>query len=77
VIKILDFYHWEATKSENRQADIIDTIKLFYDVLGGAKQYAKHPVVIKKICCGLKSSLILKKFRTMTHLRKHLETMQW
>ena len=30
-----------------------------------------------KICCGLKRSLILKKFRNAGELRTHLETRAW
>ncbi|MBI4825569.1 MAG: protein kinase [Nitrospirae bacterium] len=76
-VKLLDFYHWEATKSENQQNDIIDLIRVFYDSLGGARYYSRHPDFIKHICCGLKRSMILKKFRTVSILRKHLETMEW
>ena len=35
------------------------------------------PPVIKAICRGLKRSLILERFPTMTHLQSHLETMEW
>ncbi|MBI4844854.1 MAG: protein kinase [Nitrospirae bacterium] len=76
-VKILDFYHWEATKSENKQNDIIDLVRVLYDSLGGAKHYAKQPDFIKYICCGLKRSLIIEKFRTVSILRKHLELMEW
>ncbi|MCH8043431.1 MAG: serine/threonine protein kinase, partial [Planctomycetes bacterium] len=40
-------------------------------------RYAKHPQQIKTICCGLKRSLILKKYRTAGQLREYLEMMQW
>ena len=76
-LKLIDFFHWDAPKVDNRRADVCDAIRLFYDALGGAKTYARQPKAVKAICCGLKRSLILKKFRTMTQLRKHLETMQW
>ena len=45
--------------------------------LGGAKYYAQTARRSKTICCGLKRTLILKKFPTISHLRQHLETMEW
>lgn len=76
-IKMIDFYHWEATKKENRQQDIIDIVKVFHETLGGSRHYAKLPQATKYICAGLKHSLILERFRTLSHLRYHLETMEW
>ena len=47
------------------------------DVVGGKKHYARQPAEVKEICCGLKRSLIIAKFRTTMQLRQHLETMEW
>ena len=76
-LKLIDIFHWEGSKSENRQTDICFLIRVFYDTLGGARYYQRQPDAVKYICSGLKQSIILKKFRTMSHLRKHLETMEW
>lgn len=76
-LKLVDMFHWAAPKKENIQEDVCDLIRIFYDVMGGAKHYAKHPPEIKAICCGLKRSLILKKFRTANHIKEYLETIQW
>lgn len=76
-LKVLDMFHWGRASRENMQGDICDIIKLFYDAIGGSRMYAKHPPEVKAICCGLRRSLILKKFRTMSKLREHLETMSW
>lgn len=76
-LKLVDLYHWGTTKKENYYDDICDVIRIFYDALGGSKHYAKQPPLVKGICCGLKRSLILKKFRSMAQLREHLETIQW
>ncbi len=76
-LKVIDFYHWPSPKRENIQYDIMSMIRVFHEVLGGAKYYSKHPSNIKKICFGLKQSLILKKFPTTTRLREHIETMDW
>lgn len=76
-LKVIDFYHWSASKRENMQYDITSMIRIFYDVLGGAKHYSKQPDNVKNICCGLKTGLILKKFPSSTRLREHLESLQW
>ena len=76
-LKVIDLYHWSSPKRENIQEDIVDMIKVFYDVLGGKKHYANQPPNVKKICCGLKRNLILKKFPTTSRLKDHLESMEW
>jgi serine/threonine protein kinase len=76
-LKLLDTFHWQQSKKKNIQQDLIDTIRIFYDLLGGRKYYAKQPKVIKNICCGLKHGLILDKFKNTTQLREHLESLKW
>lgn len=76
-IKIIDFHHWGDSKKDNREEDIIKTIRIFYDILGGQKFYSKLPPSLKYIICGLKRNLILERFKTISHLRSHLEQMDW
>jgi serine/threonine protein kinase len=76
-VKVVDMYNWGAPNAENIRNDVCDLIRIFYDAIGGAKWYAKHPPEIKSICCGLKRSLIIRKFRTAGRLRRYLETMEW
>lgn len=76
-LKLLDLFHLETPKTENRRTDICDVIRIFYDSLGGSRLYSRQPKAVKYICCGLKKSLILERFRTMSQLCKHLETMSW
>jgi hypothetical protein len=52
-------------------------VRLFYDAIGGQRRYRHQAREIKAICCGLKRSLILKKFRNAGQLRHRLETMTW
>ncbi len=75
-LKLVDLFHIQATKAENKREDICDLIRLFYDALGGARHYSRQPDAVKYIICGLKRSLILGKFRTMSQLREHLEGME-
>ncbi|MBU2479342.1 MAG: protein kinase [Gammaproteobacteria bacterium] len=76
-LKLLDLFHWGAPKKENIHDDVVDLIRIFYDALGGKKHYAKHPPQIKAICCGLKRTLILKKFRSAGQLKEYLENIEW
>ena len=76
-LKLVDMFQWPASKASNRQDDIVDLIGIFYQALGGARHYAGQPDTVKFICCGLKRSLILRKFRTVSQLLKHLKTMSW
>ncbi|MBD3236577.1 MAG: protein kinase [Candidatus Eisenbacteria bacterium] len=76
-LKLLDLFHWGAPRAENIRDDVVDLIHIFYEALGGAKHYAAQPDAVKQICCGLKRSLILRKFRSAGQLRGHLERMSW
>ncbi len=76
-IKLIDLFHWEAPRRENIHADVCDLIRIFYDCLGGKRRYRHQRAEIKAIICGLKRSLILKKFRTAGQLRDYLETINW
>ena len=76
-LKLLDMFPWGATRPENIRDDVCFLIRIFYDALGGRRHYAKQPPEVKAICCGLKRSLIVKKFRNAGQLRQYLETMQW
>lgn len=76
-LKVIDMHHWGDSKKDNRDEDIIKMIHLFYECLGGAKTYKGHPQAIKDIIKGLKRGLILQEFKTVSHLRVHLETLNW
>ncbi len=76
-LKLVDLFSAKEPKRESRKFDILTLIQVFHEALGGAKHYAKQPDAIKYICCGLKSSLILKKFKTVGQLRRHIENMDW
>jgi len=75
--KVVDMYNWGAPDARNIRDDVCDLIRIFYDAIGGPTFYHAHPKEIKNICCGLKRSLIIKKFRTAGHIRHYLENMAW
>lgn len=76
-IKLLDLFHWDAPKRDNKKDDICNLVHILYECVGGARFYAKQPLAIRYICSGLKRSLILKKFPTVSRLCQHLESMEW
>ena len=76
-IKLVDLFHMGAASAENIKYDVCDLIRVFYNSLGGSRNYKNHPAVVKDICCGLKKNLIFKKFRTAGQLRAYLESLVW
>ena len=76
-IKLLDFYFRGSPNRAAIEDDVLDMIRLFYDLLGGQQFYSRQSETVKSLCCGLKRSLILKKYRTAGQLRMHLENLQW
>ena len=76
-LKLLDLFNLGKATKLKIQTDIIDIIKIFYNSLGGQKHYSKQPPLVKSICCGLKKTLILKKFKTASNLRVYLEAHDW
>lgn len=77
-IKLVDLFRWkESTTAENMQDDIVDIIRVFYEVIGGVQWYAKQSPTTKSIIMGMRRPLIIKKFRTATKLREYLEHLEW
>jgi serine/threonine protein kinase len=77
-LKLLDPFHLgRVSRRETRNEDILRLIRVFYDCLGGSVHYHRLPREVKEICCGLKRTLILRKFPTISALRTHLETLVW
>lgn len=76
-VKLVDMYNWGAPSAQNTRDDVCDLVRIFYDAIGGAKFYAQQREEVKNVCCGLKRSLIARKFKTAGHLRHYLEAMAW
>lgn len=76
-VKLVDFYHWGRRTPAHVLDDICDLIRIFYNAVGGPKRYPAQPPEVKAICCGLKRSLIEKKFRNAARLRRFIETLEW
>ncbi|HSR72384.1 MAG TPA: protein kinase [Kiloniellales bacterium] len=73
-VKIVDFYYLGRTSSHRRRQDVVDLVRLLYEITGGRRWYARQPPVIKAICRGMRRDLITRAFPTARHLREYLET---
>lgn len=73
-VKVLDLYDWSGQASEARRDDIVDLVRILYEITGGRKRYAAQPPAVKDIVRGLRRDLILRRFPTMPRLRRWLET---
>jgi Protein kinase domain len=76
-LKLIDFFHWGRRTREHVHDDICSTIRVFYDALGGQKHYRMMPPEVKGICCGLKRTLIARKFPNARRLLEHLSGLAW
>jgi serine/threonine protein kinase len=76
-MKLVDLFQSPSSKRTAIQDDTIEMIRIFYEILGDQKHYAKQPKAVKDIICGMKHSLILKKFKSASQLRNYIETMEW
>lgn len=76
-LKLIDFYDWGRPARYKQQQDLADTIRVFYDCLGGQKHYAKLPSEVRHICAGLQRKRIFQRFPNVTALRRHLESFEW
>jgi len=76
-LTLLDLFHWGKPGRMRLREDIIQMVRVLYDVVGGRKHYASQPPEIKAICLGLRRDLILSRFPSVFHLRKYLESFSW
>jgi serine/threonine protein kinase len=74
-LKILDLYNRGPYTKEHALDDLCDLIRLFYQALGGQRHYARQPPEIKQICRGLKRTLIVDRFPSVSRLRDYLENL--
>lgn len=75
-LKLIDLFRQEGSRARGRRYDLYDVIYVFYESLGGAAAYSRQPAAVKYICCGLKRTLIRRKFPSVSHLRQHLEELE-
>jgi len=76
-VKLVDLFPPGGSTAGAILDDVCDLVRLLYDCSGGQRTYRRQPPEFKDVCCGLKRSLIQKKFRTAGQLRWYLENLQW
>ena len=76
-IKLVDMYDRGRANRYHIQQDVCDIVRILYDLVGGRSFYASQPDVIKRICLGLKCTLIIQRYPTAWHLCRHLDTFEW
>ncbi|MHC4994812.1 MAG: protein kinase domain-containing protein [Planctomycetota bacterium] len=75
-LKLIDFYEWGRPTRAKMQQDIVDSVRVFAEIVGGRDRYAKLPDEAKQICRGMQASRILERFPTIAALRLHLEVFE-
>jgi len=76
-LKLIDFYEWgRPTRAKMRQ-DVLDAVRVCYDMIGGRDHYGVQPDEVRYVIANMRSDLIFARFPTMATLREHLETFGW
>ena len=75
-LKLIDFYDWGRPTRAKQQTDILQAVRVLYDMIGGADGYRSTTPEVREVCRGLRHDLILKRFPTMAALRRHLESFE-
>jgi RIO-like serine/threonine protein kinase len=76
-LKLVDFFDWGKPARYKQQQDVINTIEVFGECLGGRKHLRELPDEVRYICSALRQDVIKRRFPSMTHLRQHLEHFAW
>jgi len=76
-LKLLDIFNWGSPTRANLQHDVVESIRIFYEALGGSRFYSRQPPEVKAICRGMRPTLILRHFKTAEQLKTHLENLRW
>ena len=76
-LKLIDVFVDKGPRLERIQQDVYQLCDLLYELIGGVQAYKDQPRIIKAICCGLKKTLIKKKFKSATDIRVFIENMDW
>lgn len=75
-LKLIDFYDWGRPSRAKQKNDILQAVRVLYDMIGGAKGYKTAPQEVREVCYGLRHDLILQRYPTIAALRYHLESFE-
>lgn len=76
-IKLIDFYDWGKPARYKQKQDVMDTVRVLYECIGGRAGYSQQGPELRHICANLRRDLVLKRFPTINALRRHLERFDW
>lgn len=76
-IKLVDFFDLGRPSREKIRDDVVDLAHTLHELVGGHDWYAKCGPEIKRIVCGLKRSLIVKRYPSAGVLSQALESLEW
>jgi len=76
-LKLIDIFKFGPGEKGSIQEDIVGLCNVLFELLGGRKKYKGQPEIIKSLCCGLKKTIIRKKFKNATQMRNFLENTTW
>ncbi|MHC4976813.1 MAG: protein kinase domain-containing protein [Planctomycetota bacterium] len=76
-VRLVDLFDLGRPSGAHARSDILDLVRLLYDMLGGRARYSQQRPEIRQIIGGLKHSIILARFPTARRLREHLDRFEW
>ncbi len=76
-IRTIDVLDLGRPSRNKIQQDVIEMVHLLHEILGGRRHYTDQHPAVKKIIKGLKTTLILRQFKTASEFRLALETLIW
>jgi hypothetical protein len=76
-VKLVDFHDRGRGGNRHRQDDLVEVARLLRDMTGGTATYSRRSEAVRHIVCGGRRDLVMRKFPSAAHLRRHLETFEW
>lgn len=76
-VKLVDMFNHGKTSRANMQHDLMCAVRLLYDMLGGRRRYSAQRPEVRWMMGGLRPSLVLKRFPTVSRLRAYLDEFAW
>ena len=76
-VRLLDLRDLGPSETALIRRDVHHMVRVLYDALGGARHYRQQPAEVKAVICGLKTSLMDRKFRNAGQLGWFLDNLEW
>lgn len=76
-IKLVDFFDRGRGGASHRRDDLVQVARILRELVGGTSRYAGCSPAVRRIICAGRSDLVMRRFPTAAHLRRHLEIFDW